>query len=441
MNPPTPSSLTNSSIAVRAGTGQESTGSAGIPDENIFFEPCGKGPNSDSRRGRQPESMAVFDGTPSVVHVPPERDAMHDAGSNEIQAPSTVHDFQKTIDVIGPLELLSSGKWNRVYRTTYRSPDGELKPGVFKPQRSYARESIPDDNPRLWLDRFRTGSSTSARSVAAYLFNKHLEFDVIPFTAYARYQESDGIVMTLVVGEFVTKRLLEEDLTDERLTRKILGDRERWNNVTPASPEGPLLMRDLGYAPEEMPMIKRDLRLATIDENDRIKVHRPKSSADFSSIIAKRQLIRLQLLDAIIGMFDRHRSNYIVEKNQDTGDITGIKGVDNDFCFPNELTSFSEMSNAYPYHVGLPGVIDKEMRDRVMSLTPEIIEALLEDLLQRSEIEATKVRISDIQKEIRSRPSKDILSDDGWQDVNFFDPKHSYIARDGKIPVVSWADH
>ncbi|MGF6955279.1 hypothetical protein [Paraburkholderia youngii] len=346
--------------------------------------------------------------------------------------------FRQTIDIIGPLEQLSSGKWNNVYRTTYRSFDGEVKPGVFKPQRSYARASIPDSKPRLWLDPFRIGSSTSARNVAAYQLSKHLEFDVIPFTAHARHQQRDGIVMSLVAGESATKRLVQEDLTDEAMVRTILRDRERWTRVTPASPDGPVLMRALSYTADEMRQVQRDLRLACIDEHGRIKVYRPLSSVDLGSTVAKRALVKLQLLDAIVGTFDRHASNYIIEKSHDTGDITGIKGIDNDFCFPNRMASYTEMSNAYPYHVGLPRVIDEEMRDRILSLTPQIADDLLRDLLQRSEIEATNSRISDIQRQIKRRPANDIISDYEWQCVNFFDPNYSYIARDGKIPVLSW---
>ena len=154
----------------------------------------------------------------------------------------------------------------------------------------------------------------------------------------------------------------------------------------------------------------------------------------------RKEVTKLQLLDALTGQGDRHHGNYFVHKDKTTGKVT-VTGVDNDQCFgsalkdPNGIARGRSSSNYGFRGVKLPPVIDSEMAKSIRDLKPEDLEDLLGGKLTPEEISATKDRLAAMKSHIdRLEQKGNIISPDDWGTENasnlLSDPSTSYIGRE-----------
>ena len=127
---------------------------------------------------------------------------------------------------------------------------------------------------------------------------------------------------------------------------------------------------------------------------------------------AQKKLLNLQILDNIIGQVDRHMGNYFVEYDRDdeakTLTVKNVTGIDNDMSFgqsmvigglntPSILKPIDEKNGKY-----LPGMIDREMYDALMSVSEELLATNLENVIEPEYLDALKERFKKVKESIRA---------------------------------------
>lgn len=138
----------------------------------------------------------------------------------------------------------------------------------------------------------------------------------------------------------------------------------------------------------------------------------------------QRDLINLQVLDAICGQHDRHQDNYFVSRDE-FGNFSGLQGIDNDASFGRgelSLTNRIGGSTRTVYNdnneMTIP-YMDKNLAERIRRINPEIFKYALHDLLKPDEIEAAENRLKRVkeavEKQMQTDPSR-FLEDDQWND-------------------------
>jgi len=166
----------------------------------------------------------------------------------------------------------------------------------------------------------------------------------------------------------------------------------------------------------------------------------------------RRELTKLQLLDALTGQGDRHCGNDFIHKDPSTGKVT-VRGIDNDQCFGKNLSDPNGILQGPKDDpdtkgfrgVKLPQVVDQDMVQAFKRLTPERLEELLTDKLSPDEINAAKARLGIIKKHLSDLQTQSslmslsgvgddpVLGPDDWgcSDVmKLSDWSTSYVVRD-----------
>lgn len=137
---------------------------------------------------------------------------------------------------------------------------------------------------------------------------------------------------------------------------------------------------------------------------------------------ALKQVSNLQILDFLGGNIDRHQRNLFYQvKTLPDGDVelTGIQGIDNDASFGVLGRNVAEKGYIFDKMSLIKDikVIDKQMSENIMSLTPEIIESKLRIAgLSAQEIKAANERLTLMQENIQN---KKIQIVDGVEEWNF----------------------
>lgn len=125
-------------------------------------------------------------------------------------------------------------------------------------------------------------------------------------------------------------------------------------------------------------------------------------------------LTNLQVLDSLTGQVDRHTGNYFVEHTP-SGQIGAVHGIDNEMAFG--LDTFRSVgaleSPLDPNRMGDKGFnfltpqgeirlpyMDKQLADRIMALTPEDLQLLLGDVLEKPYLDALCTRVQEAQAAI-----------------------------------------
>jgi hypothetical protein len=192
---------------------------------------------------------------------------------------------------------------------------------------------------------------------------------------------------------------LNVDITDSDMGQRILA----LSTGTPQEQEKAqeILGKILGRI--EDGHVIQDLRItATRQRGDEV---------NFEDPVLRRELVKLQLLDALTAQGDRHQANYIV-RHDGEGRCTGLVAIDNDQAFgtritnPNDLLFWTMAGRGVEGPDGvvrpgteglngvmLPGVVDREMKAAFDGITPEGLRASLAGLLPAAEIDAAVQRL------------------------------------------------
>jgi len=136
---------------------------------------------------------------------------------------------------------------------------------------------------------------------------------------------------------------------------------------------------------------------------------------------ARRSLMRLQLLDHIIGQPDRHNGNIILTRNSD-GEIQAV-GIDNDQSFPDQVTNPLQLARGFSpqaedagrHGVVLPAVIDEDMYKAITELGAVDLWETLQGLLTFKEITAAMERLEHVQEWVEDLKQHGLcIKEDGW---------------------------
>ena len=155
-----------------------------------------------------------------------------------------------------------------------------------------------------------------------------------------------------------------------------------------------------------------EMEAAEGEEPDRIAKQNGVKTFRYS-LKAVEQLAALQIFDIICGQVDRHRANYLATTEEKDGVVimTGIKAIDNDLSLG--LLTYDEIKGAQKHQqirsiedkdgdVRIPAISDV-LANRIMEMTPGMVDYLVIDLLSRAEISALKTRIKGVQNMIKRR--------------------------------------
>ncbi len=122
---------------------------------------------------------------------------------------------------------------------------------------------------------------------------------------------------------------------------------------------------------------------------------------------AIKQLICLQVFDVLCGQVDRHYGNYLVDgkKIKDDYTISSIRAIDNDMAFGK--LSFENVKKGFnarrlrPVTRELISALPRNVKDSILALDDVFVSFLLNDILDREEIEMLNDRIKGVQGVIK----------------------------------------
>ncbi len=124
---------------------------------------------------------------------------------------------------------------------------------------------------------------------------------------------------------------------------------------------------------------------------------------------AQKQLLNLQVLDNITGQTDRNMGNYFlvydVDDEKRTITVKQVTGIDNDFAFGKSERILYSPSLAYEktkagYQFALD-MMDKELYDSMMAVSPELLAVNLEGLIEPEYIKALTARYEALRNSIK----------------------------------------
>jgi hypothetical protein len=265
-----------------------------------------------------------------------------------INAETIIREFRDT-NRDGDARKLGSGAFNSVYEVTYNTASGP-KVRVFKPEgllslgTAAQNSGIPNQYPNF-----------GSRNIAAYKLNRLLNFDVVPEV------------------EFATAAIPD-------------------NSGNPTLKFGIAMSK----APGRSPLFSEDRTV-----NGRTVAVEKAVEFDYGQAALQRELIKLQLLDALCAQADRHAGNYFISQ---TSTRTQVTGIDNDQSFGGDIQHPNELmqGNKRGFRgVGLPGVVDVDMVKAFFSKSHQDVADALEGLLAPHEILATAQRFIAIQDHLR----------------------------------------
>ncbi len=139
---------------------------------------------------------------------------------------------------------------------------------------------------------------------------------------------------------------------------------------------------------------------------------------------ALSQMLTLQVFDIICGQIDRNKSNFLMQHKVVNGEviIENLTGIDNDLSF-GKLTYNQTITKETDYkttsvsttgksledkngEIKLFG-LDKKVADRILAITPEVIELSFKGLLSEDEVNACKDRLKGVQQVILRMKKED----------------------------------
>lgn len=336
-------------------------------------------------------------------------------------------------NLTNPMTKLGSGVFNTVFRGNYRLPNGEILAGVYK-EEELGSTRDPDKigwvESKTGIDRY--DPQLGMRNIATYKINRLLGFNVIPRTEFGTKGGKLGIVMGMAPGTSpISGKAFEFELKRGEAYDEVVEEIETNRWIYESDPDA---LEDLA----EMAGLK-EIRL------DGPRIIAKGSAAiklNFSDPALRRELNRLQWMDALCAQGDRHAGNYFVEMDN-RGRVVGVTGIDNDQAFgknvrdPNTMLRGNTSANRGFWGCKLPEVIDTDTRDAVMKITHDQIEESLRGLVTDEEIQSTRDRLDVIQHHIQDLEiSGRVIRPNQWSSARvtrlLSNPDTSYVARDSR---------
>jgi len=302
----------------------------------------------------------------------------------------TTQSSVRTQDQIGAPVPLGRGALNQVYTVRYQ-PQGaqQATEKVFKPiqptRTGGASQVLGIDS---GLPRYEM------RNVACSRIDALLGFGVIPKTeigvvrqANNRYQI--GILMERVGGMTGYAEIKQRvDVTDTDLGGEFA--------IEIRKPGGRKVIDDY---------CRRHGNAKVAIEGGRFYLTQGNVSAEVlpQDIEYQRQLVSLQLFDALAGQGDRHNQNWMRIADRQ-GNTVRIVGIDNDQSLgrrPDDPDDLRKSSDNDPFGalrgIGLPPVVDRQHYDAIMSLSPTQLRGATAGLITAEEQSAMVRRLRTIQ--------------------------------------------
>jgi hypothetical protein len=319
---------------------------------------------------------------------------------------------------LGDISRLGSGAFNTVYAVRYRGSDPSAEPEerVFKPE----QEALIEAPGSL-------GKATLRNCVASNL-DQRLGFDVLARTEVSVLDNHIGLSMERAPGM-------------EAITYQV-GHRHQ-EVVTADSRYAALLRPNIKNRIANDSGLRESLckryRLSAIGVNRSgdVVVMPAVLRQNKANPELQRQLVSLQLMDALIGNRDRHMSNYLVHIDDDTGRVK-VTGIDNDDAFNGKITDPKQFAK-HNTKVQLPPVVDRQQYDAMMGLTDQQLNQDLRHLSSK-ERGAAVSRLHVIKAHLQQLEDTGYVIEpdapDGWGSraiTETFGAANSYVGRDCAI--------
>lgn len=152
-----------------------------------------------------------------------------------------------------------------------------------------------------------------------------------------------------------------------------------------------------------------------------------------------RDAASLNLLDVICAQYDRHALNFFTilgpENEHGEREIIGLQGIDNDQAFSRKTIEgkFGLAENGKGAGIEQIKLVDHQFAERILSVTPEMIEYAAGDILSEHEIEAFMTRINQVKEYIRSDKMIRLNGDAEWDLDRYSNPQNDKEKRIGEI--------
>lgn len=319
--------------------------------------------------------------------------------------PRTLVTYHCDENVVGEPEQLRGGAVSKPYSVQYRN-DARLDSVVFKeacPNEGFgAAAGVLGINPN--------DSRMAVRNIATKAVDELLGFNLVPDTRIGVLGGKLGMVMDFAEGVPAMKKV-PVDITDQPNGQLILSDPDSFKDLIEAGEIQIDGDRVFGF------------QEAGIQQN-------------YADPGLRRELVKLQLLDALTAQGDRHGGNYLIRRGED-GRFIGLSAIDNDQAFGTRITDPNQLFGGDLRGVKLPPVVDSEMKATFEALTDDQLRGTLAGLLPEAEIEAAVTRLHAIQDYLAGGPPPMVLAGTGpevWGTdevgLALSDPTTSYVGRD-----------
>ncbi|MES2633062.1 MAG: hypothetical protein V4669_08825 [Pseudomonadota bacterium] len=326
-------------------------------------------------------------------------------------------------NIVGTPTPLGGGSVSRPYRVNYGG-----RQMVFK--EATVGEGYGPQSERLGIDK--ADPRMAVRNVATRVVDEVLRFNLVPDTQFATSKDGKlGIAMEFAHGTSPAPNL-RVNIEHTEAGKQILVALEEFSADDRAD-----LLAAAGCSLVEGRLVQEQ-QFAVQELN-------------YADPALRNALVKLQLLDALTAQGDRHPGNYVVQLSAD-GSFNALRPIDNDQAFsptqlnPNELVHLSRgeapatldgklFGNTVFNGVGLPPVVDRDMKTQIDRITPEELREKLGGLLTEKEVQAAIVRLGTIKAHLtRLEKAGNVISPSDWGSARVTallqDPKTSYIGRD-----------
>ncbi|HSV48181.1 MAG TPA: hypothetical protein VLJ58_20490, partial [Ramlibacter sp.] len=306
-----------------------------------------------------------------------------------------------------PMVPLGKGGINTVYRMEMELAGGGVTAGVYKREMPLEEAGVI---PKLPGVSGSTGVQDArpkwgVRSVATSRMDQQLGMKVTPPTHFAIKGGQIGSAMGLAPGRspmfMGTAKVTVSEETAARLRAdpKLLEGYAKAQGFTKAELDGNTVKLTTELDQPKVTWNDGTPEFVLDDQGRGVREVQDLQGwvkTDFGDPVLRRELTKLQWLDAITGQVDRHGHNYFVEQGPD-GRTTGVKGIDNDM-------SFGAKMRAPPSGTGqalaLPKVIDRATYDHIMAMTEHDVHEACAGL-SPDEIGAAVARLTAVQNALK----------------------------------------